>query len=89
MAYTTTFTAPPVAGTSEVTWEGWVRTDALLPCDVIVASGNVIDATVRDGDRVLVIVNGRGFGDPAGFYPDEVFYIERKVTLTVSFGHGA
>jgi hypothetical protein len=84
MAYTTTFTAPPVPGTQELTWEGWVRADELLPCDITIGGGSavMIEALSTDHDgQVIVIVGGVTAGT---FCPDEALYIERRVKLTVA-----
>jgi hypothetical protein len=84
MSYRTIANTPPVPGTTTQTWEGYARADELLPCDVIVQTGERIEALVRRGRLVTVVVNG---GETEGtYFDDDVLYVERTVKLTVSLG---
>lgn len=77
----TTNNAPPVYGTTTMTWEGFIRADEILPGDYIIPEG-LITNTVRHGDDEHEIIMSDGYSD---FYAnDEMLYVERIVTVTIS-----
>lgn len=77
----TTTNRPPTYGTTTQTWEGYVRADEILPGDVLFPEG-LVENTVCHGDNGYEIVMADGKTD---FYlNDDMLYLERTVTVTIS-----